>query len=174
MGYQRANSPREAAVRTSDHSHASVGFGRVLYQPVDGVVGVGNVIHLRSIQRPAHRARHPVVAFGSIFAADVLNHAYVSAGNEYIVSLKQPREQVRAVGAGTALRSAIWRPAEQNWRVFGAFGHNDDRVELDTVAHWDHHLALAVIVIGGWEGESFGRVSRRLAAERVPRKHEER
>ncbi len=52
----------EAFIGRAEHADASVGLGHVLDQPVDGVPGVGGVIDLGRIQRPAQRTGHHVIA----------------------------------------------------------------------------------------------------------------
>ena len=44
----------------------------VLHQPVDGVVGVGRLVHRRRILRPVQRPVHHVVALRAVLAANIL------------------------------------------------------------------------------------------------------
>ena len=52
----------EPLIGRADHAHASVRFGSVLHQPVDGVIGIRNVVRRGAVQRSANRPRHHVVA----------------------------------------------------------------------------------------------------------------
>jgi len=49
-----------------------------LTSQIDGVVGVGGVIDRGGIQRAVSGASHDIVAFGVVFAADVLDDADVA------------------------------------------------------------------------------------------------
>ena len=69
---EQGHGHRPAIVGGTDHADAAVGFGDVLDQPVDGVVGVGGVVGLGGIQGADGRPGHHIVALGAIFAADVL------------------------------------------------------------------------------------------------------
>ena len=69
--------------------------------------------------------------------------------------------------AGGALGGVVGRAGEQDGRVPGAFGDDDDGVQLDAVAHGDHHFALDVVITLLRHVESFWNVAaaglRRLA-----------
>ncbi len=52
---------RVSLIRAADRSHAAVGFGNVLHQPVDGVVGVGDVVGFGRVQRAPHGPRHHIL-----------------------------------------------------------------------------------------------------------------
>ncbi len=81
----------ESFIGGADHAHAAVGFRRVLHQPVDGVIGVGNVIGCGGVERAADGPRHHVFAFRFIFAAHVLEDADIAVGGEDLVSLRKGR-----------------------------------------------------------------------------------
>ena len=93
-GAEQRHHDREALVRRADHADAAVRFGRVLHEPVDGVIGVGHVIALVGLSGPRNRARHYVVALGFVLAAHVLKHADVAVGDKHLVALRQDREHV--------------------------------------------------------------------------------
>ncbi len=78
----------EALVRRAEHADLAIALRYVLHQPVDGVPGIGGVVHLGVVQRPAQRPGHHVIAFGAVLAADVLEHADVTAVDEHLVALR--------------------------------------------------------------------------------------
>ncbi len=57
-----------------------------------------------------------------------------------------------------AIGGVVGRAGQQNRRVAGSLGHDDDGVQLHSVAHGDHRFALDVILVGGRGGEGFGDV----------------
>src|SRR6266550_6550922 len=69
----------ESVVGDADDAYLAVALGRVFYEPVDGVVGVGGVVYLRRVEGAAEGAVHDVVALGAVLAADVLDDADVAA-----------------------------------------------------------------------------------------------
>ena len=128
----------------------------VLHQPVDGVVGVGGMIHGRRILRPVQGAVHDVVAFGAVLAADILNHADVAALDDHlggIVVAVQDRSsewsQMSALGMAGEFGGVVGRARQQDRRVLRALGDQDDGVQLDAVAHGDHHVAPDVVEATG-------------------------
>src|SRR5689334_5091911 len=79
-GHQR----QEAVVRNAENADASVSLGNVLHQPVNRVVRVGGMVHVGRVLRPVQRTIHHVVAFGTVLAANVLDHANVSAFDNHV------------------------------------------------------------------------------------------
>jgi hypothetical protein len=75
---------QKAVVGNAQDADLAVALRNVLHQPVDGVVGVGGVIDRRGILRPVQGAVHHVVAFGAVFAANVLHHADVAAFDDHV------------------------------------------------------------------------------------------
>ena len=126
----------------------AVGLGHVLHQPLDRVVGICRVVDRRPVLRPAQRPVHHVVPFRLVLAAHVLDHADVPALDDHVghvvVSL-QHGSQVRALAVRRELVGAVRRASEQDGRSPGPLRHQDDRVELDPVAHADHRRALHVV-----------------------------
>ena len=151
---------REAFVRAADHTDAAVALRDVFHEPVDRVVGVGRVVHLRRVQRPAQRTRHDVFALGLVLAPDVLINPDVAVGREQLVEQRQRRDHVRRPVALRAGCGFVRRPRQQHRRVARALRHDDHRVEPHAVAHRDHHFALHVVVRIGRRGELRGNVGR--------------
>ncbi len=75
---------QEAVVRDAENADASIRLRNVFHQPIDGVVGVSGVVHLRRVLRTLQRAVHHVVAFGAVLAANVLDHANVAAFDDHV------------------------------------------------------------------------------------------
>ena len=139
----------EALVRAAEHADPAVGLGHVLHEPVDRVVRIGRVIHFARVQRPPERTRHDVLAFGSVLAAHVLEHADVAVLHEDLVALRQQRHHVRRGRPLRAARRVVRRAGQEHRRVIGAAGNDDDGVELHAVAHGNHDLAPDVVIRGG-------------------------
>ena len=143
----------EPLVRGAKHADAAVGFRDVLHQPVDGVVGVGRMVDLGVVERSHQRPRDHVVALRAVFPTDILEHADVAALHEHLVALRQDVEHVRRSHAAGAPVGIVGRARQQDRRVVRTLRHHDDRVQLDAVAHRDHHLALDVVVAVGRRDE---------------------
>jgi hypothetical protein len=103
--------------------------------------------------------RGQAVAFGFVLAAYVLKYADVPCVDEYLVSLRQDRHHVWAVIPGGAFGGVIGGAGQENRCVLRFFGQYDDGVQLDSVAHGDHHFALDIILARGWGSEDFGNVA---------------
>src|SRR6185312_4122092 len=91
----------ESVVGDAEDADLAVGLGDVLYEPVDGVVGVGRFIDLRWIERADEWPIHDEVAFGAILAADVLHDADVAARDydvERVVVAGEVGGEMRARG----------------------------------------------------------------------------
>jgi hypothetical protein len=123
----------------------------VLYQPIDCVVRVCGMIDRSRIQRPMERTRHHVVALGAVLSAHILNHANVAAFDDdfrcIVVPIKN-RTEVRTLRVTQQIGSMVGSARQQNRRALRAlrsFRNDDHCVQLDAVAHGDHHLALDVV-----------------------------
>ena len=144
----------EALVRRAEHADLAIALRHVLDQPVDGVPGVGGVVHLGVVQRPAQRPGHHVIAFGAVLAADVLEHADVTAVDEHLVALRQQVAHARRIAAAGAAGGIVGGAGQQDRRIVGALGHHDHRIQPGAITHRHHHHALVVVTtdIGGNEG----------------------
>ena len=143
---QQRHRHREPLVGGADHAHLAVRLGQILHQPVDRVIGVGDVIGIGGVERPTHRARHHIVALRAIFAAHVLEHADVAVAHEHLVALRQRGEHRQALGAAGAAIGIVGGARQQDRRAAGALRDYDHGVELHPVAH--RHLDHALDVIG--------------------------
>src|SRR5262249_37578858 len=90
----------------------------------------------------------------TVLAANILNHADVSAFNDdfsSIVIAGQNWAKMGALHVARKFRCVVRRARQQNRCAFRPFGYEDDGVQLYAVTHWDHHLSPAVIkTIVGW------------------------
>ena len=75
---------QKPVVGDAQDADLAVALGNILHQPVDGVVGVGRLVHGRRILRPVQGPVHHVVALGAVLAADVLDHADVAALHDHV------------------------------------------------------------------------------------------
>ncbi len=75
----------KSIVGNPENTHLAVGLRDVLDQPIDGVVGVGGVIDVARVERPAQRPCHHISAFRAVLAAHILHHANVAAVEHGIV-----------------------------------------------------------------------------------------
>ena len=166
MRIEQRHDDGEAFVGRTNHADAAVRFGSVLHQPVDGVVGIGDVIRGGRVQRAAHRPRHDIFALRLILAANILKNADVAIGAKDFVGHRQHGEQVRTLIAREAFGRVIRRPRQHDGRIAGAFGNHDDGIELDAVAHGNHHFALDVFIGGVGDREGLGNVPRLLRGSR--------
>ena len=66
---------------------------------------------------------------------------------------------MRAIVSGGALGGVIRRAGQENWRILRSFRQHDDRVQLHSVAHGNHHFALDVVLVCGWGLEGPGNVA---------------
>ncbi len=83
MRIDQRHQGQEAVVGNPQDADLAVALGNVLHQPVDGVIGVGRMIDGGGIQRAVQRAIDDVVAFGAVFAANVLDDADVAAFEDH-------------------------------------------------------------------------------------------
>ena len=139
---------QEPVVGDAEDADPSARLRHVLHQPVDGVVGVGGVVDGSRVERAVQRPVHHVVALGAVLAAHVLHHADVAALDDdvggVVVALEDGPE-VRALRVAGQLRRIVGGARQQDRRAAGALGDEDDGVELDPVAHGDHHVAPGVV-----------------------------
>ena len=70
---------QEAVVGDAEDADLAIALRKILYQPVDGVVRVGRMVHGRGIQRAVQRAVHHVIALRVVLSANILHHANVTA-----------------------------------------------------------------------------------------------
>ncbi len=156
----------ETVVRNAENPHLAVGFGDVLDEPIDGVVGVGRMIDVARVQRSAQGPGHDIAAFRPMLAADVLHHANIAAVDHGIVrdiGAVDQRGQVRTAVLGDALRRAVGGPRKQYRRAMRASRNQNEGFQLDAVAHGNHDFALRVV-----EGvDARDELRRRLARQRV-------
>ncbi len=136
----------EPFVGRADHADLAIGFADVLHQPIDGVPGIGGMVDFAGIERPAQRTRHHVIAFGTVFAAHVLKHADVAAFHEDVVAGRQQVLHMRRSQPFGAATCVVGRACQHDRCVLGALRQHDHRVQLDPIAHRNHHLALDVVV----------------------------
>ena len=141
----------EALIRRSDHPDATVRFRQVclVHQPIDRVIGIGDMIDFGRVERADHRAGDHIIPLRSVFAANVLIDADIAVAHEHLVGQRQRRKHA---GTGRALgaTAGVIRRARQDDRcVLGILGNDDDREQLGPVAHRDHHLAAHIIVRSG-------------------------
>src|SRR5207245_7614479 len=118
------------------------------YEPINGVVGVRGVVDGRGIERAAERAIHHVVAFGAVFAANVLDDADVAAfENDFqrIVIALEAGTEMRAVLVGGEIGGVVGRAGKEDGRVLCASGDEKDGGQLDAIAHGHHDVAPPVV-----------------------------
>ena len=109
-GHQRG----ETFIRAANGADAAIGFRHVFHQPFDGVVCVGSVIYLGGIERTYEWPRHDVVAFRSMFPADVLINNDVTGSDGGVVHFRHDCRQVGAVVARYAAGRVVWRAAQEH------------------------------------------------------------
>ena len=110
------------------------------------------------VQRPAQRPVHHIVALRIVLAAHILDDPNVTAFDDDlsgVVIAAQDRAEVGAARVGGEIGGVVGCAGQQDRRVFGSFGDEDDGVQLYAVAHGDHHLAPQVIEAIG-DGIQFG------------------
>ena len=103
---------------------------------------------MRRILRTVQRAVHHVLAFRAILAANVLHHANVAAFDDHfggVVVTVQDSVQGANYCVRGELVGVVWRARQKDRRVLGAFGNEDDRMQLHAVAHRNHHFATNVV-----------------------------
>ena len=176
---------KESVVRDAEDPDLAVALRDVLHQPVNRVVGVGRVIDGRRIQRSVQRTVHHVVPLGSMLAPNVLHDADVPAVHDDVGGVVVAAEdwpKMRALRVARQHVGVVRRARQENGRPLRAPGHEDDRVQLDAVAHRDHHVALGVVEAFGrrakgrrrltWEGLARRRRGRRVLGLRRLHEHQ--
>ena len=104
------------------------------------------------IQWAAQRTRHHVVALGAVLAAHVLNDADVTAFEnhfESVVIAVKAGSEMGTVRASGEIVGVVGRARKKYGSVFGAFGHENDGVQFQAVAHGNHHVAACVVETAG-------------------------
>ena len=94
------------------------------------------------------RTIHYVIAFGIVLAAHVLHDADVAAFHYdfgRIIVAPEGWAEMLACRVRSKRGSAIRRTRKEDRRVLRAFGHEDDGVKLDTIAHGNHNVAARVV-----------------------------
>ena len=147
----------EAVVGDAQDAHPAVRLGDVPDEPLDGVVGVGGVVHRGGVLRPPERPVHHVVPLRPVLPADVLDHADVAALHDHVgdvVVALEHRAEVGAPGVGGELVGLVRGPGEEHGGALRPLRHQDHRVQLHPVPHRDHGLPALVIEarMGGLEG----------------------
>ncbi len=144
---------QKPVVRNSENAYLPVALGNVLHQPVDGVVGVGRLIHRRWILRSMQRAVHHIIALGAVLASNIFDHADVPALDDHIGRIVITVEGCRKVRAALQRRELIRavRSARQQYRrmlragLLRSIRHQDHHVKLHAVAHRHHGLASFIL-----------------------------
>src|SRR5579859_647534 len=114
----------------------------------------------RGIQRTVKRARHDVIALGVVFSADVLDGADVAVFDDDfggVIVAPEGGAEMQAGAVADLVVGVVGSAGEENGSVLGAFGDENDRVELDAVAHEDHYVAALEVEIFGDRLEMGGR-----------------
>ncbi len=146
MRIEQCHDDGEALVAGADHADAAVRLGHVLDQPVDGVPGVGGVVGAGGvIARSDRRRRHVVGALGAVLAANILIDANIAGLDKNFVGERKSLDHARTLGARGAAGGVVGSAGEQNGRILRSLGDDNDGVELDAVAHGNHHYALVEI-----------------------------
>lgn len=138
----------ETFVGRADHADLAIGLLEVFHQPIDGVPGIGGMVDLAGIERATQRPGHHVLAFRAVLAAHILEHADITAFHEHVIACRQQVLHMRRGQTLGAAAGVVRRAREYDWRIARALGQHDHRMQLDPVAHRDHHLALDVVVGG--------------------------
>ena len=86
-------------------------------------------------------ARHDVIAFRIVLAANVLHHSDIAALHDYIdgiVVAVQDRSEMRAVSMIRKRIGFVRGPRQQDRRVLGPFWDQNHGVKPHSVAHRNH------------------------------------
>ena len=142
MGIHQRLDDGKALIRAAEHADLAVGFRHILHQPVDDVVGVGRFIGVAGIEGPSQKASHERVAFRSIFSAYVLKNSDVPISDKYLIPLWQDGQHLRGAGSLGSFRRVVRCTCENYRRILCALRNHDNRVQLDSVAHGNHYIAL--------------------------------
>jgi hypothetical protein len=146
----------EAGIGDSPYAHLAVVVGNLLEQEVDGVMGIGGVVHILGRFLVVDVRMHlDKVALAHPAAAHVLIDKDVTALFELLRRAEVFWILIFAVGADV-IGSAVHE--ERVW-ASGVLGDIDGREEALAVAHGNTELVLGVV---GADVVFFGRVWRRL------------
>ena len=149
MWVDQSHDNGETLIRTPEHANLAIGFGDILDEPVDGVVSDGvvrGVVGIGRIQRAPQWASHKILAFGAIFAADVLENTDVSAARKHVVARRQNRQHVRRWDTLGTFRRVVRRPSQDDWRILRSPRDDYDGVQFHAIAHRNHDVALNVVI----------------------------
>src|SRR5262249_40631998 len=104
------------------------------------------------VLRPVQWAVHHIVAFGTVFSANVLHDTDIASLDDdlrSVVIAVQNGTEVRTGCVAGELGRVVRRASQENRRRFRASWHEDDRVKFDSVAHRDHDVAPGVVETAG-------------------------
>src|SRR5215472_18698342 len=122
--------------RTVD-ADTTVVFGDVSQQPVYGVPGVGAFVDEFGVMMIGHGAAHDEGALGFVTATNVLKNENVAAGGKLGLVAIDRCGSVSVNAIGRALH-------EERKRSSVILGAQNDGVELDAIAHGNHHFFARV------------------------------
>ena len=165
MGIDQRHQRQKAVIGNAEDADLAVRLFDILYQPVNGVIGVGGVIDRGWVLWPNQRSVHHIVAFGTILAADILDYTDVPTLDDNVggvVVTVQVRTEVRTLRVAGQFSGVIRCAREQDGRVLCALGHEDYRMQLYAVTHRYHYVAPDMVkaIIGRLHfGRRFARQS---------------
>ena len=139
VGIDAGHHGQEAGIAGADEAGAAVVFWAVQEQPRYGVVGVGTFVDGFRAVVISERTAHDELAFTLVAATNIFANVDVAVAGQ----LRTGAEKPRASGLVNAVRGAL--DQERN-RGRDVRGPEDNRVELDAVAHGDHDLSAHVSV----------------------------
>ena len=159
-----AHQGREAVVAGADRADTAVRFGHVPDQPVDGVPGVGRMVDRGRVERAAQGPVHHIVAARLVLAAHVLERDDIAGAHQLG---RKRRKDVLGERPERSVRRRLVRRirrAVEHDRIFARRGggsprDDEDGVELNPVAHRDHHFAADVLEAGARRGKAPGNVA---------------
>ena len=122
MRVHQRHQRQKPIIGNTENADLTIGFRDILYQPVDGVIGIGGMIYRRRVLRPAQGTIHHIIALGFILATNVLHHAYVATlnnGVRRIIVTLQDRPQMRAVAVVGQFICVVRCTRQKDRRTFG-------------------------------------------------------
>ena len=143
----------ESFIRASQHADFAIGFRHIFHEPLDGIVCVGRVIHHARIERTSQRPGHYVFSFRPILAANILKYPDVPVRSEHLIAFRQNGKHARRLSSFRTSGGVVRCAGHDHRRVPGAFRNNDDRMQLDAVAHRNHDFAFDMVVGPRWRFE---------------------
>ena len=137
MRLEQRHGREPAAVGDASFARAAVVVGNILQQPINCVVGVRAFVNGVRIAAVARRPLHHKRPFGTVAAADILEHEDVAIREHIRIKIKQAREPfvVIAKAVGRSRQEKRERLLRFLWRV-------DFGVQFHAVAHRNHHVAF--------------------------------